>query len=99
MPDPLHMMEVAGQMPEANDLRSALVQVPGSNCEQETKRAAEAAGLTVDMFRWNRSAERLRQYDGYLIGGGFSYQDRVRAGAVATKEPIVRALFEEAMAG
>ncbi|MFQ6131267.1 MAG: phosphoribosylformylglycinamidine synthase I [Armatimonadota bacterium] len=86
-------------MAEGNGPRVALIQFPGSNCEQETKRAAEAAGIQVDMFRWNRSAERLRQYQGYLVGGGFSYQDRVRAGAVATKEPIVRTLFEEAMAG
>ena len=86
-------------MAETDGHRIALIQFPGSNCEQETKRAAEAAGLKVDMFRWNRSAELLRQYDGYIIGGGFSYQDRVRAGAIATKEPIVRTLFEEALAG
>ncbi len=83
--------------PEAPQV--ALVQFPGSNCEQETKRAAEAAGLTVAMFRWNRDPALLRHYDAYLVGGGFSYQDRVRAGAIATKEPIVRTLFEEAMNG
>ncbi|MFQ6097169.1 MAG: phosphoribosylformylglycinamidine synthase I [Armatimonadota bacterium] len=77
----------------------ALLQFPGSNCELETKRAAEAGGLHVDIFRWNRHAESLRAYDGYLIGGGFSYQDRVRAGAIATKEPIVRTLAEEVEKG
>ncbi|MBM3477527.1 MAG: phosphoribosylformylglycinamidine synthase subunit PurQ, partial [Armatimonadetes bacterium] len=34
--------------------RVALIQFPGSNCEWETKRAAEAAGLACDVFRWNR---------------------------------------------
>jgi phosphoribosylformylglycinamidine synthase len=86
-------------MAESNAPRVALIQFPGSNCEQETKRAAEAAGLTVDLFRWNRDPELLRQYDAYLVGGGFSYQDRVRAGAIATKEPIVRTLFAEAQQG
>ena len=75
--------------------RVALLQFPGSNCEWETQRAAEAAGLVCDIFRWNRPAEELRRYEGYIIGGGFSYQDRVRSGAIAAKEPIVGTLFEE----
>lgn len=75
--------------------RVALIQFPGSNCEWETKRAAEAAGLDCDVFRWNRDPELLPDYDGYIIGGGFSYQDRVRSGVIATKEPIVTRLFDE----
>lgn len=75
--------------------RVALIQFPGSNCEAETKRAAEAAGMVCDLFRWNRDPALLREYDGYIIGGGFSYQDRVRAGVIATKEPIVEAMFTE----
>jgi len=75
--------------------RVALIQFPGSNCEWETKRAAEAAGLACDVFRWNRDADLLAEYDGYIVGGGFSYQDRVRSGVIATKEPIVRRMFDE----
>lgn len=83
------MSEVSGRP------RVALIQFPGSNCEWETKRAAEVAGITCDIFRWNRPAEELLAYDGYVIGGGFSYQDRVRSGVIATKEPIVGTLFEQ----
>ncbi len=79
--------------------RVALIQFPGSNCEWETKRAAEAAGLDCEIFRWNRPAEGLLTYDGYLIGGGFSYQDRVRSGVIATKEPIVGTLFDQVTQG
>lgn len=75
--------------------RIALVQFPGSNCEWETKRAAEAAGMDCDVFRWNRDPGLLAEYDGYIIGGGFSYQDRVRSGAIAAKEPIVGRVFDE----
>lgn len=75
--------------------RVALVQFPGSNCEWETQRAAQAAGLSCDVFRWNRDPELLSEYAGYIIGGGFSYQDRVRSGAIAAKEPIVKKVFEE----
>jgi len=80
---------------ERVDPRVALIQFPGSNCEWETKAAAEAAGMVCDIFRWNRDPELLSGYDGYIIGGGFSYQDRVRAGVIATKEPIVARMMAE----
>ncbi len=82
-------------MSESTAPRVALIQFPGSNCEWETKRAAEAAGIPCDIFRWNRDPELLADYDGYIIGGGFSYQDRVRAGVIAAKEPIVARMMEE----
>lgn len=75
--------------------RVALVQFPGSNCEWETKRAAEAAGIRCDIFRWNLDPEALSAYQGYIVGGGFSYQDRVRSGVIATKEPIVARMMRE----
>ncbi len=84
-------------MLEASKPRVAIVQFPGSNCEWETKRAAEAAGMTCDVFRWNIDPEVLASYDGYVVGGGFSYQDRVRSGVIATKEPIVGRLMDEVL--
>ncbi len=84
-------------MPEVNAPRVALVQFPGSNCEWETRRAAEAAGISCDVFRWNLDPEALAAYDGYIVGGGFSYQDRVRSGVVATKEPIVARMMAEVL--
>jgi phosphoribosylformylglycinamidine synthase subunit PurQ / glutaminase len=75
--------------------RIALIQFPGSNCEWESKRAAEAAGLDCDVFRWNRPPHQLADYEGYIIGGGFSYQDRVRSGVIAAKEPIIKTVFDE----
>lgn len=84
-------------MTETTRPRVALVQFPGSNCEWETQRAAEAAGIACDVFRWNLDPEALAAYDGYIIGGGFSYQDRVRSGVVATKEPIVARMVTEVL--
>lgn len=78
-----------------SDKRIALIQFPGSNCEWESKRSAEAVGLSCDVFRWNRDPSALPEYDGYLIGGGFSYQDRVRSGVIATKQPIMRTVFDQ----
>lgn len=84
-------------MSENDGVRVALIQFPGSNCEWETKTAAEAAGIPCDVFRWNRDPGLLPDYDGYIIGGGFSYQDRVRSGVVATKEPIVARMMAEVL--
>ncbi len=78
-----------------NKPQVALVQFPGCKCEWETKRAAEAADIDCDVFRWNLDPEALPTYDGYIVGGGFSYQDRVRSGVVATKEPVVARMIDE----
>ncbi|HOO54555.1 MAG TPA: phosphoribosylformylglycinamidine synthase subunit PurQ, partial [Methanothrix sp.] len=80
-------------------MKIAVVQFPGTNCEHETLVAARSAGLSGEIFRWNRPAEELSDFDGYLIPGGFSYQDRLRAGAIASKEPVMEALREEADRG
>lgn len=79
--------------------RIAIIQYPGSNCEYETLRAAASAGLEADIFRWNKDAALLCNFDGYIISGGFSYQDRVRAGVIAAKQGIIQTIMEEARAG
>ncbi len=79
--------------------RIAVIQYPGSNCEYETARAVRAAGMDAEIFRWNRDPDLLTEFDGYIIPGGFSYQDRVRAGAIAAKKDIVRTLIRQAMKG
>ena len=79
--------------------RVAVVQFPGVNCERESVRALERVGLAAEVFRWTRRATELRDFQAYLLPGGFSYQDRVRAGALAAKDPILEVLSEEADRG
>ena len=79
--------------------RVAVLQFPGVNCEAETARAVERAGLEAEIFRWTRPARELAAFEGYVLPGGFSYQDRVRAGALAAKDPLLEALAERAEAG
>lgn len=79
--------------------RLAVLQLPGVNCEDESARAIEQVGGRAEVFRWTRSAAELAAFDGYLIPGGFSYQDRVRAGAIAAKDPLLEVLRTAAAAG
>jgi phosphoribosylformylglycinamidine synthase len=82
-----------------DEMKIAVIQFPGTNCEHETLVAVKAVGMDGELFRWNRQAKELAGFDGFFIPGGFSYQDRVRAGAIASKEPVMEALREEASFG
>ncbi|MEO5617540.1 MAG: phosphoribosylformylglycinamidine synthase I [Candidatus Eisenbacteria bacterium] len=77
----------------------AIVQFPGVNCETETGRALHRVGLEPEVFAWTRPPSELRDYRAFVIPGGFSYQDRVRAGALAAKDPLMEVIGEEAEAG
>ena len=79
--------------------RVAVIQFPGVNCEAETVRALTRVGLEAEIHVWTRPAPDLRDYQAYVLPGGFSYQDRVRAGALAAKGPLVEVLAEEAGRG
>jgi phosphoribosylformylglycinamidine synthase len=79
--------------------RLAVIQLPGVNCEVESARSIDLVGGQGEVFRWTRSAAELEAFDGYLIPGGFSYQDRVRAGAIAAKDPLLEVLRGAAAGG
>lgn len=70
-------------------MKIAIVQFPGSNCERETILAVKRAGMEPVEFLWNEPSEKLREMDGYIIVGGFSYEDRSRAGIIAALDPVM----------
>ena len=74
----------------------AIIQFPGSNTERETIMACERVGLDPVEFLWNEDAEGLEVYQGYIIVGGFSYEDRSRSGIIAALEPIIAQIKVEA---
>ncbi|OIO54884.1 hypothetical protein AUJ46_02115 [Candidatus Peregrinibacteria bacterium CG1_02_54_53] len=75
--------------------RIAVLSFPGNNCEVESLRAIKQAGMEAVFFRWNDSKEKLKDIDGYLVPGGFSYEDRGRSGMVAARDPLLTFLHEE----
>jgi phosphoribosylformylglycinamidine synthase len=79
--------------------RVAVVVFPGTNSEDETLRALTAVGLDAEIVHWSRGAAGLRPFDAYVLPGGFSYEDRVRAGAVAAHDEAMDAVIAGAQAG
>ena len=77
----------------------AIIQFPGSNCEYETQSACEMVGLVADIVPWNMDFQQLTEYKGFILPGGFSFQDRVRAGAVSAKLPIMSFVKQQAESG
>lgn len=73
-------------------MRIAVVQFPGSNCERETMLAIKRADMEAIEFLWNESLDKLRNCDGFVIVGGFSYEDRSRAGIIAALDPVMNEL-------
>lgn len=65
--------------------RTAVLVFPGTNSEDETLRALRDAGGDAELVHWSRS-RTLRDYDAYVLPGGFAYEDRIRAGAIAAHD-------------
>ena len=76
----------------------AVILFPGTNCENEAARAVEATGMKAEIIRWNDS-KKLGLFDGYILPGGWSYEDRIRAGVIASKDKVMNVIKEEAEKG
>ena len=77
----------------------AIIQFPGSNTELETIAAIERNGMTPISHLWNEPSSNLEQYSGYILVGGFSYEDRSRSGIIASLDPIMNTLKKQALKG
>ncbi len=78
-------------------MRVAVIRFPGSNCDEDTYRAAEKAGADV-YFVWHRDRS-LEGAEVVMLPGGFAYGDHLRAGAIARFSPIMDAVREHAFGG
>src|SRR5579871_921788 len=80
-------------------MKIAVVQFPGSNCERETSLAIQRAGMVPVDFLWNQAPSELETCQGFVIVGGFSYEDRGRAGVIAALDPIMSVLKTQSALG
>lgn len=82
-----------------NSIKIAVIQFPGSNTERETVLAVERAGMQPIEFLWNEDYAKLIDCKGYIIIGGFSYEDRARAGIIASLDPVIDVIRKQAEKG
>lgn len=71
-----------------------IVVFPGSNCEQDCRRALGLLGAEVKMI-WHAETS-LGGVDVVVLPGGFAHGDYLRTGAIARFSPIMDAVIEHA---
>lgn len=76
-------------------MKIGIIEFPGTNCERESAAAVKRAGMVPVPFRWNKDPHELEKLDGYLIAGGFSYEDRSRSGIIAALDPLMPCIKRE----
>ena len=79
-------------------MKFAIVQFPGSNCDQDCLAALRGIEGIEAEYVWHKETS-LGDADAIVLPGGFSYGDYLRCGAIARFSPIMRAVIEEARAG
>jgi phosphoribosylformylglycinamidine synthase I len=77
----------------------AIITFPGSNSEEETLRACVDAGIDAQIVLWTATLDAVKKFDAYVLPGGFAYEDRIRAGAVAAHDRLMEAVREGAAKG
>lgn len=79
-------------------MKFAVIQFPGSNCDQDCLAAINGIdGLRAE-YVWHKETS-LAGFDAIVLPGGFSYGDYLRCGAIAQFSPIMNAVVREARAG
>jgi len=79
-------------------MQTAVIVFPGSNRDRDMIAALQKLSGKAPLLVWHRDVE-LPRADLYVIPGGFSYGDYLRAGAIAARSPIMTALAARAAAG
>jgi phosphoribosylformylglycinamidine synthase subunit PurQ / glutaminase len=79
-------------------LQVAVVQYPGSNCDLDALEVLQKIVKVKTDLVWHKQLTH-DTYDGYVLPGGFSYGDYLRAGAIAAHSPSLKVVQEAAEAG
>jgi phosphoribosylformylglycinamidine synthase len=79
-------------------MRWAVVQFPGSNCDQDIFHVLKNVLAQQVDYVWHKDSS-LGGADAVVLPGGFSYGDYLRCGAIARFSPIMPAVKEAAAQG
>ncbi len=78
--------------------RIAVLVFPGTNSEEETLRLLRDCGGDAHLVHWSR-ASMLPKFEAYVLPGGFAYEDRIRAGAIAAHDEMMDYVIDGAREG
>src|SRR5213596_2661272 len=84
----IHYFRKPGMM-----VKVAVVRFPGSNCDLDALEILQKTVKVPTDLVWHKDLKR-DQYDAYVLPGGFSYGDYLRAGAIAATSPILETIRE-----
>jgi phosphoribosylformylglycinamidine synthase subunit PurQ / glutaminase len=79
-------------------MKIAVVQFPGSNCDQDCLRALTDGLHVRTEYLWHKETS-VSGFDAVVLPGGFSYGDYLRCGAIARFSPIMRGVVRAAGEG
>ena len=79
-------------------MRCAVIVFPGSNCDSDLYKAVNSFEGVDAEYVWY-TTENLDAFDLILLPGGFAYGDYLRAGALAARTPVLKALIRAAERG
>ncbi len=77
----------------------AVVQFPGSNCDEDALRAIQKLDGVTATYHWHEERIPNGKYEVILLPGGFSFGDYLRAGAIAKLSAAVDSLSDAIDAG
>jgi phosphoribosylformylglycinamidine synthase subunit PurQ / glutaminase len=80
------------------EMRFAVIQFPGSNCDQDCLAAINGLDKLHADYVWHKETS-LDDFDAVVLPGGFAYGDYLRCGAIARFSPIMKAVVRDAHAG
>ena len=79
-------------------MKVAVIQFPGSNCDQDALWALrDDVGVAAE-YVWHE-ATSLTGFEAVFVPGGFSYGDYLRSGAIASRAPVMDEVRRMASAG
>jgi len=79
-------------------MRFAVIQFPGSNCDQDCLAAINGLDGLHAEYVWHKETS-MDDFDAVVLPGGFAYGDYLRCGAIARFSPIMKAVTGDARAG
>lgn len=76
----------------------AVVRFPGTNCDRDVWKAVEQTGHKAQ-WAWHEEKFDAHKVEAVVVPGGFSFGDYLRAGALASRSPVIESVREAAKRG